>query len=155
MKFSLQIPTTKPTDMIKQILIIAGFLFCIQNSCAQGIMIPDTVFHNYLIENPFINTNMDTTISLEEATSFSGFIDVSSMAVTDLSGIENFTSLVTLRCQDNAITSLDLTANTALEILDCSNNGLHTLLLPETSAIVFLNINFNIFIFIEFCVILL
>lgn len=144
MKFSLGFTTTKPTDMLKQILIIASFLFCIQNGQAQGIIIPDTIFNNYLVENPFINTNMDAIISPEEAASFSGFIDVNGMEITDLSGIENFTNLVTLRCQDNAIASLDLSANTALEILDCSNNGLHTLSLPEESALVFLNFNYNL-----------
>ncbi len=47
--------------------------------------------------------------------------------ISDLTGIEYFTSLRTFICSHNKLTSLDLTANTELEVLVCSDNRINDL----------------------------
>ena len=51
-------------------------------------------------------------------------LDVSSKNISDLTGIEDFIALVTLDCETNSITSLDLSNNTLLETIDCDGNDL-------------------------------
>ncbi|KUJ62194.1 hypothetical protein AR687_09235 [Flavobacteriaceae bacterium CRH] len=54
-------------------------------------------------------------------------LDVSNSGISDLSGIENFSKLVTLKCQGNSLTSINVSSNLALKYLDCSNNPLSAL----------------------------
>jgi Leucine-rich repeat (LRR) protein len=54
-------------------------------------------------------------------------IDVSNSGITNLSGIEYFSSLETLICKGNSLTTLNVSYNRALKYLDCSNNPLTTL----------------------------
>ena len=42
------------------------------------------------------------------------FLDVSSKNIADLTGIEDFIALTELQCHNNQLTSLDVSANTAL-----------------------------------------
>ena len=55
------------------------------------------------------------------------FLDVSSQNIADLTGIEAFAALETLRCHNNQLTSLDLSQNTGLTTLWCLNNQLASL----------------------------
>ena len=54
-------------------------------------------------------------------------INCSSKSIASLKGIEYFTALRGLNCQNNQLTSLDVSSNTALEILFCDNNQLTAL----------------------------
>ena len=51
-------------------------------------------------------------------------IDVPDSGITDLTGIEYFTKLVSLDCSGNQLESLDLSRCEKLETLDCRNNPL-------------------------------
>ena len=51
-------------------------------------------------------------------------LDVSNKNIADLTGIEDFTSLTTLACYTNQLTSLDVSQNTALTGLYCLENFL-------------------------------
>jgi hypothetical protein len=91
------------------------------------VNIPDANFKAYLVGNTSINTNGNTEIECSEATAFTGFINCNSLSITDLTGIEAFTALTELYCNDNFLTSIDLTQNTALTYLHCYQNLLTTL----------------------------
>jgi len=54
-------------------------------------------------------------------------INIYSKGISNLCGIEYFTSLINLNCSNNQLTDLDLTNNTALTKLICSDNQLTTL----------------------------
>lgn len=54
-------------------------------------------------------------------------LDVKASGISDLSGIEYFTSLDYLNCSNNNLTRLDISKNTKLNCLDCTNNKLTTL----------------------------
>jgi Leucine-rich repeat (LRR) protein len=86
-----------------------------------GVDVPDSDFKTYLVDN--FDKNGDGEISHAEALSVKS-IDCSNLGIGSLSGIENFTNLVTLVCDGNNLTSLPISANTALELLNFSDNDL-------------------------------
>jgi uncharacterized repeat protein (TIGR02543 family) len=66
-----------------------------------------------------------------------------SVWISDLSGIEYFTALTVLYCNDNQLTALDVSKNTALGTLYCSNNKLTTLDVSKNTALKVLYCNDN------------
>ena len=56
-------------------------------------------------------------------------------SIGDLKGIEHFTALTKLLCQNNQLTSLDVSKNTALEELDCGDNQLTSLDVSANTAL--------------------
>ena len=89
--------TYVPDDNFEQALINAGY---------------DNVLDDYVI-----TANINTVTSLV----------VSNFNIDDLTGIEDFTDLEDLTVYGNQLTSLDVSANTALTNLDCSFNQLASL----------------------------
>jgi hypothetical protein len=87
------------------------------------VNIPDAVFKQALVNNSTINTNQDTEIQCSEAAAYSGYIGLNSLAITDLTGLEAFTSLTQLDIGYTSVPSFDITANTALTYFDCSGIG--------------------------------
>lgn len=89
------------------------------------VNIPDANFKNALLSNNLINTNGDNEIQCIEANDFIGIIQVQGLGITDLTGIEAFVNLVELNCAQNMLSgTLDLSSNTFLTDLDCSENQL-------------------------------
>ena len=82
---------------------------------------PDAVFRGYIAENA--DTDKDSLLSESEIAGVTG-LDVSGMGIQDLRGIGYFTALESLDCSDNELTSLDLSANTALQTLNAGGNRL-------------------------------
>ena len=104
----------------------------------QNVNIPDANFKACLVGNSSINTNGDTEIQLSEANSFNGTISCSGMNIADLTGIEDFTDLTFLNCNDNQLTSLDVSNNTALNNLMCGDNQLTSLDVSTNLALEYL-----------------
>ena len=104
------------------LLLIIPFL-----SFGQNVNIPDVNFKSYLVGSSSINTNDDDEIQLSEASVFSGLIDCQGLGISDLTGIEAFTSVSVIFCAYNELTELDLSQNTALTWLNCQNNQLTSL----------------------------
>ena len=112
--------------MKKPLLIILALLFTGYTN-AQNVTIPDANFKAYLVGNSSINTNSDTEIQISEASLFTGGIYCQNLTISDLTGIEAFTSLTALYCHNNQLTSLNLSNNTNLIELYCYSNPLSTL----------------------------
>ena len=91
---------------------------------------PDASFRGYIAENA--DTDKDGLLSESEIAGVTG-IDVSDMGIQDLRGIGYFTALQSLDCSDNELTSLDLSANTALQTLSAGGNRLD-IVLDESNA---------------------
>ena len=99
------------------------------SASAQNVAIPDANFKAALVANTGINTNADAEIQVSEATAYTGAIDVHSMGIADMTGIQAFNTLTSLTLYNNQVTSLNVAANTALTYLDCDYNlltGLNT-----------------------------
>ncbi|MBK8846091.1 MAG: hypothetical protein IPO27_05725 [Bacteroidetes bacterium] len=86
------------------------------------VNIPDTAFKNALLADTLINTNGDGEIQCAEATSFTGVISVSSLAISDLTGIGAFINITGLNCSNNNLLSLDVSTNLNLVNLNCAAN---------------------------------
>jgi len=110
---------------------------------AQNISIPDANFKNYLVANTAINTNGDTEIQITEATGFTGTIDCNGYNISDLTGIEFFINLTHLFCNDNQLTSLNVSNNTALNWLFCYNNQLISLDVSNNVTLTYLDCDDN------------
>jgi uncharacterized repeat protein (TIGR01451 family) len=152
----------------KQLLLF--LLFASLTSFSQIINFPDPVFKQALLNyTPAIDTNIDNEITVQEAAlvtalEISGYekeyqyvpntgTQVLVEGIYDFTGIENFTNLTSLICDDNDLTSLDVSALTNLEYLDCSDQinknftlsaspfpgGLTSLILPNTSTLTYID----------------
>ncbi len=86
------------------------------------VSIPDNNFLNALIEQG-IDTNEDGLISNAEAEAITS-LSVSNRSISDMMGIEAFHNLEGLYCEENQLSSLDVSNNTALINLNCWNNQL-------------------------------
>jgi len=89
---------------------------------AQTTYVPDDNFEAYLeangMGNGIANDDYVTTSSIDTV---HGLL-ISNLNIADLTGIENFDSLHTLRCSANQLTGFDLSNNTSLERVFCGAN---------------------------------
>ena len=102
---------------------------------AQNVSIPDANFKTYLVGNVSINTNGDSEIQVSEATAFSGTIDADYLGISDLTGIEAFPNLDELICYNNNLTTIDVSNNTALNLLSVQNNSLTSIDVSANTAL--------------------
>lgn len=105
------------------------------------VYIPDVNFKAYLIGKGY-DTDGDGEISIEEAEAIE-YIYISHLQISDLSGIECFPNLTDLTCIYCQLTSLDVSANTALESLSCSGNQLKDLDLSHNTYLTQLDCSSN------------
>lgn len=89
--------------------------------CSTVTLIPDATFEDKLIA---LGIDTDNKKGLILNSSISGLtsLDISNSSITNLTGIQGFTSLTDLNCSANSLTVLDLSKNSALTALNCSNN---------------------------------
>jgi len=91
--------------------------------------VPDDAFEAFLIwygYDDVLDDSVDTDHISSAVTLDIGFSS-NSGTIYDLTGIEGFSSLKTLICNYNQLTSLDVSQNTELENLNCLNNQLTSL----------------------------
>jgi len=124
---------------MKNTLLLLCLLFSSLQLKAQIVTIPDANFKAYLVGNPAINTNNDSEIQVTEANNYTGLIYCLFLNITDLTGIEAFTSLTELYCGANSLTTLDLSSNTALTLLSCGSNQLTSLNVSSNTALTYLD----------------
>ena len=79
----------------------------------------DNIFYNYIKTN--FDKNKDDKLSGDEIYAITT-INVAGKGLTSLKGIEYLTNLHVLKCYNNNISKLDLSKNTFLYQLDCSQN---------------------------------
>jgi Leucine-rich repeat (LRR) protein len=97
--------------------------------------IPDDNFEAYLEAN-----NMGNGIANDDSVTTSNivgitFLNISSKAISDLTGIEDFTSLTDLLCYSNQLTNLDVSQNTSLTHLYCNSNQLTNLDVSQNTGL--------------------
>jgi hypothetical protein len=105
----------------------------------QNVYIPDANFKAYLVGSTSpsgINTNGDNEIQVSEAAAYAGTLDCNGLNISDLTGLEAFTSIIKLYCDVNQLTSLDVSANTALTTLNCYDNQLTSLDVSQNTALI-------------------
>ena len=120
---------------MKKLLLI---LLCLPlMTLAQQTYVPDDNFEAYLeangMGNGIANDDLVLTANINAVT----YLSVgSSNNISDLTGIEDFIALTHLYCSFNQLTSLDLSNNTQLVILECTENfQLTTLDVSQNTAL--------------------
>lgn len=92
---------------------------------AQTTNIPDPAFEQALIDLGYDNI-IDGVVTTSDIVDIP-YLDVSMKNIQDLTGIEDFDSLVSLECNDNQLTSLVMSQFENLSYLGCHNNQLTSL----------------------------
>lgn len=85
---------------------------------------PDANFRSYVLAK--FDSNGDEKLDDEEIANVK-YINAPSKTISSLKGIEYFTELLELNCDNNQLTSLDVSKNTKLVKLICSKNTLTSL----------------------------
>ncbi|WP_430412580.1 DUF7619 domain-containing protein [Kordia sp.] len=121
---------------MKKNYLLLSLLFLTQWSQAQIVNIPDATFKNYLLNTIVVDTdtdffadssidiNNDGEIQESEALLMTG-MNLNYLSITSLEGIQYFTNLVSLSCNEHRISTLDLSQNVNLENLYLFGNGHH------------------------------
>lgn len=108
--------SSQDADIMRKIIIRQGRI---------PLEFKDREFASYLVRN--FDSDEDGVISIDEGPSISA-INVCTDNVRSLEGIEQCQNLRVLRCNGSSssgmLSDLDVSANSKLEILDCSNNCL-------------------------------
>ena len=89
-----------------------------------GIEIADAKYKQYLVEA--FDTDKDGEISTGEAEAVKE-MNLSGKGVESLSGIEFFVNLESLNCNNNLLTTLDISKNTLLTTFSCDSNKIDSL----------------------------
>ena len=113
------------------------------SSLRPTLDIPDSNFEQVLIDKGIDSDGLLNGQIASEDAALVTYLDVSNKNITDLNGLRGFTALETLICNNNQISSLDLSLNTSLRELDCSNNVLTELNVGQNSSLIHLNANQN------------
>ena len=103
--------------------------------------IPDKNFLHALIERG-VDTDGDGKINPAEAETITS-LNVSKDSISDMTGLKLFINLVSLDCDYNKITKLDVSNNLALKRLSCHHNKLTTLDVSNNTALTYLNCRYN------------
>jgi Leucine-rich repeat (LRR) protein len=122
------------------------FVFDSQSEFSEDcnyVNIPDSNFEQALIDlgidtNPVLDGKV-CTANIENVIS----LDISDKNISDLTGIESFTDLELLYCDNNQLTSLDLSQNIVLTNLYCYNNQLTSLDISQNLALRRLSCHIN------------
>ena len=85
-----------------------------------------------------VDKNSDGQISEKEASVVESLY-LSDKSIRNMDEIKYFTALTTLRCDNNQLTSLDVSKNTALTSLNCGNNQLTSLDVSKNTALTYLD----------------
>ena len=118
------------------------FLLMIPVLCfGQYTSIPDQYFeqalidlgHDDIVDGKVITANINSLDTLI----------VTEKSISNLKGIEAFTSLTILGCVNTQITSLDVSKNTALIELHCGHNLLMSLDISHNTALTELDCRYN------------
>ena len=97
----------------------------------NAINIPGASLRDYLLSQPY---GADGVLTAEEIAGITKII-INGRYAYDVRGIEHLTELTYFDCSENRLTELDLSKNTALELLYCYNNQLTSLNVSGCAAL--------------------
>jgi|ERR1700740_1713679 len=112
---------------MKKIVTLLALVFCLNGKAQTWVTIPDANFAHYLdsiIPAAMSGNQMDVNSNL--VTTSTHTINIYRKSISNLSGVQYFTSLTALYCSNNSLTTLPALPNTIIE-LDCGFNQLTSL----------------------------
>jgi hypothetical protein len=125
---------------MKTKLLLIAFLSINFFSYSQTTYVPDDNFENYLETHNASGTvvsvgdpsSMGNGIALDDYVTTASInnvinLDVNNQNISNLTGIEDFSSLVQLVCRNNSLTTLNINQNTSLKDLYCQFNQISSI----------------------------
>tara|TARA_B100001123_G_scaffold445720_1_gene598058 strand:+ start:6334 stop:9891 length:3558 start_codon:yes stop_codon:yes gene_type:complete len=109
--------------------------------CLDLTYVPDDNFEQALIDLGYDDV-LDDYIATDSIMSIT-YLDVNNDSISDLTGIEDFTSLTSLYCVNNQLTFLNISSNVLLTTLYCYGNLLTSLDVSNNIALQYLKCNYN------------
>ena len=107
----------------------------INEAPAQYTKIPDANFEKKLIDLGIDSGAIDGQVLTSKINAVTN-INVDDSSITDLTGIEDFASIRTLDCNNNNLTSLNLSKNLSLVNISCRDNQLTSIIFNKEIAII-------------------
>lgn len=122
---------------------ITLLLFCFTTiGFSQNTFVPDDNFEQFLIDQGYDSGPLDDFVPTANInTVFT--LSIGFKGISDLTGIEDFTELRQLYCAGNNLTTLDISNNLLLSILNCLNNDLTELDVSLNTNLTHFNCNGN------------
>ena len=118
------------------------------NCSVEYFALKDSNFEQKLIDLGIDTDGLNGKISSSDISAVAS-LDLSNSNITDLSGIEGFTSLTYLDCSNNQLANLDLTNNVLLETLNASSNQITSLDLSKNSKLIVVYVVSNPLVFLN------
>ncbi|WP_337968084.1 T9SS type A sorting domain-containing protein [uncultured Flavobacterium sp.] len=116
-----------------EILVDNVSLVDVAEAPAQYTMIPDVNFEKKLIDLGIDSGAIDGKVLTSKINTLQS-LNISNSSISDLSGIEDFSALYSLYCNNNNLTNLDLSKNLLLLNIDCSHNLLTSLTINKAGS---------------------
>ena len=118
---------------MKKTLFIIATIFILKLNAQTFVKIPDANFVTYLqsiVPSAMHTDSLNTSSSLVTTSTYT--INVQGKNISDLTGVQYFTSLTYLKCQDNSLTSIPTLPN-SITYFNCGHNSLTNLpVLPNS-----------------------
>ena len=126
---------------MKKLYILILVALATLSSTAQIVNIPDANFKAYLLYN--VDTNNDGEIQESEAVAVTNTLWLNDLSISDLTGINAFINIERLYCNNNQLTSLDVSNLHNLTNLRCSNNQLTSITFSSSVNLERLECDYN------------
>ncbi|MDD8048087.1 MAG: InlB B-repeat-containing protein [Thomasclavelia sp.] len=124
---------------LSMICSFSSFIYAAGDVELNSTNFPDPIFLTYVTQ---FDLDSDGNLSQTELDNVTQ-IELSRKNVSDLKGIEHFSKLVNLYCDNNLLTSLDLSHNTELKVLVCNANKLSALDVSNCSKLTLIECSNN------------
>lgn len=105
------------------LIVVTILVFFINGLMAQYTEIVDANFEQALIDLGYDTGTPDGLVLTENINTIT-YLNIPSKEISDLTGIEDFTSLIELWCNDNSLTELNISSCSNLTFMNCSDNQL-------------------------------
>jgi hypothetical protein len=139
--------------MILRCCLVVGLIQALLGSSlgqvrAALVPVPDPAFRQFLISSPDFGSCMvpigpDTLLDTDCAAVQTAPMLCASLGIQSLQGIEHFVALTVLECNNNQLTTLNLSSNIQLRKLNAMHNQLTQLVLPLTPTLEYLWVSYN------------
>jgi Leucine-rich repeat (LRR) protein len=120
-------------------LFFSFLLFTFLINYAQSTYIPDTNFEIELANLGYDDGSLNHSVPTANISGVT-YLYIPSKGISDLTGIEDFTSLTFLNCASNNLTTLDISNNLLLNNLICTGNNLTSLDVSNNTALILLSV---------------
>lgn len=110
----------------KNVVCVYSFIMLSICGLSQNTFVPDDNFEQALIDLGFDVAPLDDLVPTANINTITN-LDVNSKSISDLTGIEDFTALEVLNCENNLLSVLDVTNNLSLTQLFCSTNNISSI----------------------------